>query len=181
MSSSSSWMQTYSGRQFWPLEPKAEHLAIEDIAHSLANQCRFAGHTTRFYSVAQHSVLVSQAVSEESALWGLLHDASEAYLVDFPRPLKYDGEFRERYKFFEGELMAVICEKYKLPIDMPADVKQADEVLLATEKRDLMASEPAPWSWLPAPQPRVIIPWPPTVAKAAFMARFEELTVGLPR
>lgn len=83
------WIQTYTGRQFWPLDPKPEEVCIEDIAHALSQQCRYAGHTIRFYSVAQHSVEIALRVPRAAALWGLLHDAAEAYLVDLPRPVKY--------------------------------------------------------------------------------------------
>ena len=79
------WMQTHSGIQFWPLDPRPEDILIEDIAHALSNQCRFAGHCCFHYSVAQHSVLVSENVPAQDAMWGLLHDAGEAYLVDLPR------------------------------------------------------------------------------------------------
>ena len=76
------WMQTYTGERFWPLDPRIEDIHIRDISMALGKLCRYGGHTIFFYSVAEHSVLVSEYVPEEYALWGLLHDASEAYLSD---------------------------------------------------------------------------------------------------
>src|SRR4051794_15527189 len=87
------WITTFSRRQFWPLDPHSDEIHIEDIAHSLSQQCRFGGHSRSFYSVAQHSCLVSALCKANDALWGLLHDASEAYLGDIPRPLKSLPEF----------------------------------------------------------------------------------------
>src|SRR5690606_29748913 len=84
------WMQTFTGRRFWPLDPRPDEICIEDIAHALSMQCRYAGHCLSFYSVAEHSVLLSQHVAEPFRRWALLHDASEAYLVDVPRPIKGD-------------------------------------------------------------------------------------------
>src|ERR1039457_118422 len=88
MDSFDGFIGTFSGLRFWPLDPNPEKILIDDIAHALAHQCRFGGHASRFYSVAEHSVHVSRLCPPEDALWGLLHDASEAYLVDLPRPLK---------------------------------------------------------------------------------------------
>jgi hypothetical protein len=86
------YIQTVSGRRFNPFEPDREQIDISDIATALANQCRFGGHTRTFYSVAQHSCLISDLVRERGggaadALSALLHDASEAYLVDLRREL----------------------------------------------------------------------------------------------
>lgn len=85
----SDWMQTYTGRVFWPLEPRPEDVDIVDIAHALANLCRYGGHSKVFYSVAHHSVLVSQIVPPADALWGLMHDSAEAYVIDLIRPIKH--------------------------------------------------------------------------------------------
>jgi hypothetical protein len=82
------WMQTQFGNQFWPLDPRPEDFDIKEIASALGKACRYAGHCFGFYSVAEHSVLVSQIVPPEFALTALMHDATEAYLVDIPRPLK---------------------------------------------------------------------------------------------
>lgn len=160
------WMQTYTGKQFWPLDPRPEEVCIEDIAHALSNQCRFAGHVQKFYSVAQHSVLVSRAVSKEYELWGLLHDASEAYLVDLPRPVKrYVGG----YQLAESRLMAIICERFGLKIGMPYAVREADERALMTEKRDLMPNSPAKWKEQAEPFPYTIVPWTPEIACVTFL------------
>jgi len=82
----------FSGGTFDILNPRAEDVRIEDIAHALSQQCRFTGHTKTFYSVAQHSVLASTLVAAPDELWALLHDASEAYMGDMNRPLKHAPE-----------------------------------------------------------------------------------------
>ena len=84
---------TYSGKVFDPVNPIAADIRIEDIAHALAHQCRFSGHTIEHYSVAEHSVRVSGLLEDRGypyrvQMWGLLHDASEAYLIDLPAPVK---------------------------------------------------------------------------------------------
>ena len=53
------WMQTHSGLRFYPLDPRPEDIRIEDIAHALPMICRFNGHCSRFYSVAEHSLNVA--------------------------------------------------------------------------------------------------------------------------
>jgi hypothetical protein len=80
------YIVTYTGRRFHFLDPKIDEISIEDIAHALSNVCRFTGHTKRFYSVAEHSCLVSALC--DNRLEGLLHDASEAYMSDLSSPLK---------------------------------------------------------------------------------------------
>ncbi|WP_180897149.1 phosphohydrolase [Martelella soudanensis] len=151
------WMQTYTGRQFWPMDPRPEDVAIEDIAHALSHQCRYAGHCRRFYSVAEHSILVSSQLPPELRLWGLLHDASEAYLVDVPRPVK---PYLTGYREAEDRVMRAICERFDLPPEMPAAVKRVDNAILADEKAALMGPEPAEWH----------LPEPPLGIRIVFMA-----------
>lgn len=171
------WMQTYTGVQFWPLDPRREDIRLEDIAHSLSLQCRFAGHCTSFYSVAQHSVLVSRIVPKHVAAWGLMHDAAEAYLVDLPRPVKRHSELGELYRQIERQLMLMVCSRFGLRFDEPMTVKHADDVLLMTEKRDLMPNSPAKWRETSEPMPEAIIPWGPERAKAEFLQRAAELGI----
>jgi uncharacterized protein len=171
------WIQTYTQCQFWPLDPRPEDVCIEDIAHALSNQCRYSGHVESYFSVAQHSVLVSRCLPEGEALWGLLHDASEAYLVDLPRPLKNFSELGDAYKKIEKRLMEVICLRFGLPQEEPPLVKHFDNVLLATEKRDLMKRSPQPWSITEAPLTTLrIVPLEPRLAERMFLRRFHELT-----
>ena len=114
---------TFSGIQFWPLLPNGADIRIEDIAHALSNQCRFAGHTRVFYSMAEHSVRVSQLCRLEDALWSLLHDASEAFLSDIPAPLKELPEF-EAYRTAERALQRTIASASALrPSNQQALVK----------------------------------------------------------
>src|ERR1051326_3663293 len=108
------WMRTYTGVRFYPSDPRPDEIFIQDIAHSLSNMCRFAGHVKEFYSVAEHSVRVSLACHPDDALWGLLHDASEAYVVDMPRPIKR-APFMHGYRLLEAKVSLAVCERFELP------------------------------------------------------------------
>lgn len=168
------WIQTFTGRQVWPLNPRVEDLCVEDIAHALSLQCRFTGHTRAFYSVAQHSVLAS-AHCPEAPLWALLHDAAEAYLADVARPVK---GFLTNYREAEERLERIVAATFGLPWPMPECVKGIDLRLLATERRDLMNTPPIPWVSTRdvEPLPGRITAWPPGVAERVFLDRFRELT-----
>lgn len=169
------WIQTYSGKKFWPLNPMVDSVDIGDIAHALSLQCRFSGNTYKHYSVAQHCVLVSYVCDEVDALWGLLHDASEAYLVDLPRPLKEHSEVGKAYKVVEERVMAVICDAFRLGRVMPSSVGIADEVVLATEARDLMGGNLVEWGLGMDPLDAVIEPWSSRYAEDTFLTRFRAL------
>lgn len=169
------WMQTYTGRQFWPIDPRADEVCIEDIAHSLSMMCRYAGHCIRFYSVAEHSVLLARAASPENALWALLHDASEAYLVDVPRPVK---PFLPGYREAEATVMLAVCDRFGLPWLMPDEVKALDNGILGDEQRQNMAPPPKPWYHNGEPIGAVLQFWSPEQAKTEFLAEFARLTAG---
>ena len=173
------WIQTYSGKRFNPTNPVPSAIVIQDIAHSLSMQCRFSGHVKQFYSVAQHCVLVSHLCNPEDALWGLLHDATEAYLVDIPRPLKHSGQF-DAYKFFEEKMQKAICLRFGLDFQEPTSVKRADNLMLATEARDLMSPLRHDWIQSIEPLPLKIIPMNSLEAKRAFLKRFYDL-IGEPQ
>lgn len=125
-----SWLQTFTGRRVDLFAPLPEQIDIEDIAHALAHECRYAGHVREFYSVAQHSVIVSDLCETEDALWGLLHDASEAYLGDVVKPLKVTGAFAE-YRKLEARMQAAICCRFGLPMEEPPRVMEIDKALVA--------------------------------------------------
>lgn len=176
---SGDWFLTFTGKKFYPVDPRLEDICIEDIARSLSNQCRFAGHVMAgFYSVAQHSLIVSREVPREHALWGLLHDAAEAYCQDIIRPLKKHPDL-EGYRHIEARLEAAIAARFQLPLPMPACVKEADDRALMTERRDLLANQKSsPWSCKAEPFPDRIVPMRPEYAEAGFLGRFKELTGG---
>lgn len=167
-----SWIQTFTGRKFYPLDPDPDAIDIRDIAHSLSLHCRFNGHCRTFYSVADHSVRVSRTLYAEDALWGLLHDASEAYLSDVPKPLKKD---LPEYQAAEEHLMRVIAERFRLPWPIPETVHRVDRQLLMTERRDLVGEPIGDWGIDATPLPERIVPLDPPDAERAFLARFDQL------
>lgn len=167
------WCQTFSGKRFTPLNPNPDAIVLQDIARGLSMQCRFNGQVKSFYSVAQHSVLVSYICDMQDALWGLLHDASEAYICDFSAPLKYSGKF-ENYREVEAKLMNAICRRFNLDPKEPASVKRADKLVLATEGRDLLAVRRNDW-FRGEELPFKISPLSPAEAEALFVNRFYNL------
>lgn len=137
------WMQTLSGRQLDLVDPQPDMIDLVDITSGLSNECRYAGQCLRFYSVAQHSVLASQIVPPEHAWEALLHDATEAYLKDIPRPVKL---LLPDYRILEAKLDTVIRARFGLPGVKSQAVAEADVILLATERRDLMSSCRVEWT-----------------------------------
>lgn len=143
-------MRTYSGGWFWPLDPRPWEVKLIDVAHHLACICRWTGAVRHFYSVAQHAVLVARQVPEPLKLPALLHDAAEAYLGDDARPMKgrlyvnRDDGWRQIGEI-EDQLLAVIFQA--LGVGWPTEhdwnvIKDADNLVLATEARDLFDHDP---------------------------------------
>ena len=168
------WFQTYSGIQFYPLDPRPEDICIDDIAHALARTCRFGGHTTDFYSVAQHSVMVSHIVQPELAFVGLMHDATEAYCGDVVQPLKYA---LPDYLNIEDCIWEAVAARFNLPAFISQEVKHADNVALVTERRDLIQHQRQWGEWTRAytPLENKILPLTPEEAEAVFIIRFNQL------
>lgn len=182
------WIQTFSLRKFHPLNPDPTQVWLLDIAHALAMQCRYTGHVHHFYSVAEHSVRVSllaelleltrnggdRRAAREVAKIALLHDASEAYLIDVARPVKRSATM-QGYRDAETRLQSVILTVFGLPTEEPAVVKEADKILGATEARDLFPGVHPDWQWIAKPMDDRIVPFNHSEAEAMFLGRFQEL------
>lgn len=162
------YIRTFTGRKFWPLQPRQDDLDINDIAHALSNICRFTGHTRLFYSVAEHSVRVAEILPPDLRLWGLLHDASEAYLCDLASPVKKQCA---GYAEAEGKLEFEIATAFGLSWPRPFDIKTADLTLFEAERRDLM-----PGDYRPVDYPH-ISPWCPRYARTRFLEAFYQYSV----
>lgn len=186
------WVNSYTGRKIRPLNPYQEMFSLTDIAHHLSQICRFTGATKTPYSVAQHSVLVSLRAEDlaqkagkskrecrEIAKWGLIHDASEAYLCDLANPVKRSPSYAN-YVRDEKRLMRAITKWLGLPTKEPAEVKQADREMLAIEVRDCLTSVHPDWykecPELLAPFTNAEIEiWNHSMAKSLFISHAESL------
>src|SRR5579859_6023200 len=174
------YLQTVSGRWVNPFDPDPAQIDIGDIARALANQCRFGGHCRPFYSVAQHSVHVSELVEErdgdvEDVFAALMHDAGEAYLGDMPHPIKHRSPLGAAFREAERHLERAIRERFRIKAEVPG-LKPADRALLATERRAFSAET---WHWpeLDGIEPLAIElrAWSPDEAERAFTRRYAEL------
>lgn len=138
-------MQTRSGRQYWPLDPRPDDVDLGDIAAHLSKICRFGGAVSRFYSVAEHSVIVSRLVPNWLETAALLHDAAEAYCQDIVRPIK---RFLPKYAEIEARNERAIFERFSVPRLDPDDrdaIKHADNAALLAEQAAFMGPPPAAW------------------------------------
>jgi len=189
------WIETYTGKRFYILDPQPEDISIQDIAKALSNECRFGGHAKVFYSVAQHSVIASslgglyhvtvrdQILEMQLAL--LLHDSAEAYLKDFPRPIKKMFPEIDRV---QDKIQKVVLTKYGVGHYMTHPmtlgyIKEVDNALLGLEGKLFMRSDPIK-HW---PSCNNILelrgldiqPWSPRVAREHFLQVFHTLIYKL--
>jgi hypothetical protein len=194
-------IETFTGRFVDTRNPSVESIVLEDIAHALANICRYGGHCQRFYSVAEHAVFVSRRLERQGfprwmQLAGLHHDDAEAYLGDIPRPLK--PLLGKAYKTLTDRMDVAIVDGLKLhaygvrtPTFHFSEVKTADSWSLFVEARALLPSKGAGWwdgaqganTWeLEAMPSRIVTPdyflggVEPSVAESLFLERHKELT-----
>lgn len=167
-------IETFSGRFVDITDIKPEDISIMDIAHSLSLQCRFNGHCSRFLSVAEHCYHVSKVIAPEMAFIGLLHDASESYLCDIPRPLK---PLLDNYYEIEKVVQDAIYTKYGIGLFDHDELKTADNTILKAEASILVSSGGKQWNMENVPwyDPLMIQFWTPEEAKRKFIERFAEL------
>lgn len=169
------WMLTFTGRAYFPCDPRPDEVDILDIAHGLSNLCRYTGQCLRFYSVAEHSILVSRMVPSELAMEALLHDASEAYCADLNRPLKVSlPDYNAAIKLND----IAVRTHFGLPLVETPAVKTADTDVLISEYRQNMPAKQhdLPWIWGGTERPEVLLYcYPPLMAERVFLDRYHEL------
>lgn len=171
------WIQTYTGIAFDLIDPQPGMVEIKDIAHALAHQCRFMGHTGRFYSVAEHSLLVAERVPPEDAFEGLMHDATEAYCADLAAPIKRLPDLAG-YRRFEKLIRGVIALRFGLQPELPPSVVEADLRMLMTEVREMHRPPPKKWGVPFEPYPDIrILYLDPHEAEKVFLQRYRTLWV----
>lgn len=187
------WVQTYTGRDFWPLAVKPDDIHIMDIAVGESRECRYGKQTLRFYSVAEHSVIVSRLVGvaaraagldEATAIAlereGLLHDSDEGYLPDMPRPMKYDPAFNFAPFVAAGRaIQAAVFERFGVS-STPAShaaIDAIDKRLVVDETRQFMRHPERYLKRHPDLKPTgvMIDGLDPDDALITFLARFSEL------
>jgi hypothetical protein len=171
------WIPLFTGTRYWPESPEPRDIDVRDIAHSLARINRWNGHTWNEFSVAQHSVLVSRLLPGRLKLFGLLHDAGEAFLGDIITPVK--RLFRRFYEEFEEATMQCVAAKYGFTMREQEReiVKRADLTLLATEVRDLVPAGYVTQGLTELPMDKPIDAcWSPRAAEFMFLNEFEKLT-----
>lgn len=159
------WMQTYSGRQYWPLDPRAADVDIRDICEHLLNMCRYCGACRRFYSVLEHSLgalYVARAWIAAGGIWFhdteqgrdarrnwllavFAHDFAEAYCHDLIRPIKY---CISGYKEVEQDNEDAIARALKIRSVGPRrrDIKEIDHAMLLAEQAAIMLKPPEKWA-----------------------------------
>lgn len=176
-------IQTHSGGYFDIFESGPDAINLEDIAHSLAMQCRYNGHIRLFYSVAEHSAIIAKWLLDQTgdyqlALEGLLHDGSEAYLCDIPRPFK---QHLKEYKTLEERVERVVALKFGLVYPWAPIIREADTRILLDEKKVLMLDNKTYWPDMDGFEPLGvrIVGLPPAEAEALFLDAFNVITTKL--
>jgi 5'-deoxynucleotidase YfbR-like HD superfamily hydrolase len=191
------WIETSKGNRFYPLDPYSSEVDIKDIAHSLSLLCRFNGHCSRFYSVAEHCVHTVEALKSVDNIYrcifpaqmiALLHDASEAYISDIPRPVKPSlagyGEIEEKlqnviYQSFgvsPSYVQDFLAYNY-VPLIFEEDVKKADLIMLASEAMWLNMNKDNSWKLPYASQLELLPEYPmdPEQAEQFFLDKFYDI------
>lgn len=154
-------IRTYTGIYFDVMNPTEDMVDIRDIAHSLAQQPRFGGHLPVFYSVAEHCVATARSDLRYFNLEVLLHDATEAYLLDLPKPIK---DLIPEYKMMEDRIARVIASKFGLTYPFEEHVHSADREALEWEWNRIMISQ-EPYRG-----------WSSNRAENEFLATFKQIT-----
>jgi 5'-deoxynucleotidase YfbR-like HD superfamily hydrolase len=176
MEQTKSSISVVGGEFFDLLNPEKSDYDIDVVATALSNLCRYTGHVTRFYSVAEHSVLVSKIVPQKYALEGLLHDASEAFVGDVSSPLK---KLLVEYQKIENNIQADVARRFNLQYPFPEEIHRADKQLYWAERKIIAPAVDALWH-KEFRASRKVEPqgWTPKIARKRFLDRYNEIVKG---
>ena len=173
------WQQTGTGGAFFLADPRADEVMLEDVAQALSLQCRYNGHCTEFYSVAQHACMVAKWMEQdghpvEAAYAGLHHDSAEAYTGDLVSQVKY---VVPEIRAMEDRVEAAVNEAFRVQSGWRHLTKDYDMIALATEVRDFMPENKTEFSWgaLPTPRDELLVSWTPDHAMMHFMIQHNRL------
>mgnify|MGYP002621229423 CR=1 FL=1 len=180
---------TFTGARIDYTNPSPASIHIDDITHGLSNICRWHGQTNRFYSVAQHSVLLSMIVPTHMALTvegltyyeqvnlakaALLHDAAEAYTGDIPSPIK--DMMPDFVEIIEMPLLEAIFERFELSTELLKYITPYDKAICANEAEALFRNVlPSELAGVQPIEGLIIDPLPPLEARRLFYQRFKDL------
>ena len=159
-------IKTNSGKWLDIQDPKPEQIDIHDIAIGLSRLCRFAGQIDRYYSVAQHSILCTDYAHNDQRLAALLHDASEAYLMDIPSPFK---ALLPDYVAMENRLMTVIARKFNFEWPLTEHIHSIDKLMVRLEWHQLVLHDTT--SFTPD---QIIFPLSAESVRSMFMIKYQQ-------
>jgi 5'-deoxynucleotidase YfbR-like HD superfamily hydrolase len=181
------YIRTFTGRKLhWDHVDKHDY-SILDIAHSLGSRVRWSGHVKRvkdkFISIGQHSVIVHDIIAKmpnstvSKRKQGLLHDGGEAYMPDFPSPLKWWMRACGNDEIFklEHRVDKALCKHFDIQYPFEPEIKEADLIALATENRDFMPDGSTERNFMPEPMAKKLVPWGPDRAEREFLKRWEAI------
>lgn len=181
------YIRTFSGRKMYWDDVDNHDYDINDIAHSLASRVRWSGHVRRikgkFWSIGQHCCLVHDIIAAKKSATvskrkqGLLHDGAEAYMPDFPSPLKWWMRACGNDELFklENRVDAALCKKFDIQYPWDPVVKEADLTALATENRDFMPDGSVERNFMPAPLAKKLVPWSVDQTEREFLKRWHAI------
>lgn len=177
------YIETVKGGRFYIEHPEFD---IEVMAHAMANQCRYTGHVSSFYSVAEHSVLVSKLMEHlklGDPFEGLMHDGAEAFISDIAAPWKV---LLPDYKRIEAKIELPLRRHFNIPEILTPGCKEADWLALFLEAKQLMATKAADWTAPPGIKERAeeiknnpsfqVFALEPAAARAYFLQRYKDLS-----
>lgn len=169
------FIETYTGRPFWPLAPKASDVSVIDIAHHLAGQPRYSGASSPWYVTAQHCCLLADFVQERGGtpldcLQILMHDAAEAYLVDIPRPVK---QHMPQFRLWDKAINNAVREWLGLAdTPIPEWQDELDSRIIVDERAQVMSDSGLDWGHDLEPLGVTIEPWANMIAEQQFLMRY---------